>query len=88
MVVEQFERFHSDDKNVCSMCQVQLQTLYMGVELTPEEIDLLDRPRRVFSVNFPVRMDDGSTRMFLAHRGEHSRAIVTGKPVEPGGGLK
>jgi glutamate dehydrogenase/glutamate dehydrogenase (NAD(P)+) len=74
MVVEQFERFHHDDKNVCRMCQAQLRNLYLGVELTHEEMDLLDRPRRVFSVNFPVRMDDGSTQMFLAHRVQYNDA--------------
>ncbi len=35
---------------------------------------VMRQPRRELTVNFPVRMDDGSTRVFTGHRVQHSTA--------------
>ncbi|HXZ24439.1 MAG TPA: Glu/Leu/Phe/Val dehydrogenase dimerization domain-containing protein, partial [Methanomassiliicoccales archaeon] len=35
-------------------------------------IELLKKPRRELGVNFPVRMDDGSMRIFTGYRVQHS----------------
>ena len=46
------------------------------LKLTKELIDFIKMPRRSTIVNLPVRMDDGSFRMFTAYRVQHS--IVRG----------
>jgi len=42
----------------------------------PEHItNVLKRPMRVLTVNFPVKMDDGSVRVFEGYRSQHNDAI-------------
>src|SRR5687768_9131010 len=50
-----------------------LNTLPNGV------IDFMRYPRREFTVNFPVRRDDGSIEMFTGYRVHHSTAIGPSK---------
>ncbi|HET6514847.1 MAG TPA: Glu/Leu/Phe/Val dehydrogenase [Thermodesulfovibrionales bacterium] len=63
-----YERIHADDENLCKLCISELGGLYTDLGLSADELDLLDMPRRSFTVHFPVRMDSGKTRMFLGHR--------------------
>ena len=72
--MNRYERIHVDDENVCRHCMAQLRRVYKGLELSPEELELLERPRRTFIVSFPVRMDDGSTRMFTGYRVQYNDA--------------
>ncbi len=44
------------------------------VGLDPSMREVLRTPRRELTVNFPVRMDDGSVRVFTGHRVQHSTA--------------
>jgi glutamate dehydrogenase (NAD(P)+) len=37
-------------------------------------IEILTRPKREFSTNFPVKMDDGTTRVFNGYRVQHNSA--------------
>jgi len=41
----------------------------------PEAFDLLKLPMRVLTVRFPVRMDDGTVRVFTGYRVQHNDAI-------------
>ncbi|HIW32687.1 MAG TPA: Glu/Leu/Phe/Val dehydrogenase [Candidatus Paenibacillus intestinavium] len=42
----------------------------------PEHIaNVLKRPMRVLTVNFPIKMDDGSVRVFEGYRAQHNDAI-------------
>lgn len=52
----------------------ELSDIYMGLELKTEELDLLDMPRRSFTVHFPVQMDSGKTKMFVGHRVQYNDA--------------
>jgi len=52
----------------------RLEDLYDYLDLTREELDLLDMPRRSFTVHFPVHMDSGKTRMFVGHRVQYNDA--------------
>jgi glutamate dehydrogenase/leucine dehydrogenase len=50
--------------------------------LSPRTRDLIDffhAPKRTISVRFPVRMDDGSVRIFKGFRALHSRLLGPGK---------
>jgi glutamate dehydrogenase (NAD(P)+) len=44
------------------------------LKLDPSVRAVLRSPRREFTVNFPVRMDDGSIKVFTGHRVQHSTA--------------
>lgn len=42
------------------------------LKLDPGVIEMLKRPRRELTFNFPVRMDDGSLRVFTGYRVQHN----------------
>lgn len=53
--------------------QVDAAVALLGL---PDEITyILKHPKRVLSVSFPVRMDDGSIRVFEGYRSQHNDAI-------------
>ena len=54
--------------------QNQLRQVARLLELDEGMIDVLAAPRREFTVNFPVRMDDGRMRIFTGHRVQHNDA--------------
>lgn len=68
------ERIHFDSMNTCNMCMMELENVYETLVLSPEEIDLLDMPKRTFTVHFPVHMDSGETKMFIGHRVQYNDA--------------
>lgn len=68
------ERIHADDRILCKLCLDELGGIYMDLGLTADELDLLDMPRRSFTVHFPVRMDSGKTKMFVGHRIQYNDA--------------
>ena len=74
MVTKQHERLHKDDKNLCKLCMSELDNVYTGLDLSTEELDLLDMPRRSFTVHFPVQMESGNTKMFVGHRVQYNDA--------------
>ncbi len=68
------ERIHVDDTVLCKLCLSELGEIYSDLELAADELDLLDMPRRTFTVHFPVRMDSGRTKMFVGHRVQYNDA--------------
>src|SRR4051794_13376417 len=54
--------------------QSQLRTVAAMLDIAPDVVELLSYPKRELTVNFPVRMDDGSTRMFTGYRVHHNEA--------------
>jgi glutamate dehydrogenase (NAD(P)+) len=44
------------------------------LHMDPSMREVLRTPRREYTVNFPVKMDDGSVRVFTGHRVQHSTA--------------
>jgi glutamate dehydrogenase/leucine dehydrogenase len=62
------ERIHIDEKNLCSLCVTELESIYEDLALTDAELEILSVPRQVFTVHFPVRLASGETRMFVGHR--------------------
>lgn len=43
--------------------------------LSQEILELLKKPQRIFTVHFPVRMDDGTTKVFTGFRVHHCHAL-------------
>ena len=59
-----------------------LQTLQEASQLAdidPKVVELLSRPRRSMEFNFPMRMDDGETRIFTAYRVQWNDALGTSR---------
>jgi glutamate dehydrogenase/leucine dehydrogenase len=75
----QHERIHADDKILCQLSIRELGEIYSDLGLTSDELDLLDMPRRSFTVHFPARMDSGKTRMFVGHRVQYNDSRGPGK---------
>jgi len=68
------ERIHWDSASTCKLCQIEMDSIHERLDMKMEEIDILDTPRRSFSVHFPVRMDSGKTKMFIGHRVQYNDA--------------
>lgn len=68
------ERLHRDEKDLRSLAMTELRHIYADLGLTTEELDLLSKPRRSFTVSFPVKMTSGRTRMFTGFRVQHNDA--------------
>ncbi len=68
------DRLHRDEKDLRSLAMTELQTIYAGLGLTQEELDLLSVPRRSFTVSFPVKMATGRTQMFTGYRVQYNDA--------------
>jgi glutamate dehydrogenase (NAD(P)+) len=54
--------------------QSQLRSVAMMLDLDAGVTELLASPKRELTVRFPVRMDDGSTRVFTGYRVQHNEA--------------
>jgi glutamate dehydrogenase (NAD(P)+) len=54
--------------------QAQLRSVGSMLGLDRGLIEILAHPKRELIVNFPVRMDDGSTRVFTGYRIQHNEA--------------
>ncbi len=57
--------------------QVKAACEVLGAE--PAVFELLKQPLRVLEVNFPVKMDDGTVRMFQGFRSQHNDAVGPAK---------
>lgn len=53
--------------------QVEHAASYLGLE--DHVVEVLKKPKRVLSVSFPVKMDDGSVKVFEGFRSQHNDAI-------------
>ena len=72
--IKNHERLHADDRNLCKLAISELGDIYADLGLSTEEFDLLDTPRRVFTVHFPVRMDSGKIKMYVGYRVQYNDA--------------
>ena len=52
----------------------QLDIAARYLELDPGLHEILKHPQRELTVNFPVKMDNGSTRVFTGYRVQHNMA--------------
>jgi glutamate dehydrogenase (NAD(P)+) len=57
------------------MALSQLDNVAKLVRLNPDLHELLRHPKRELTVRFPVRMDDGTLRMFTGHRVQHNVSL-------------
>ena len=61
--------------NVFEMAQAQVKNACDKLGMEPQVYELLKEPRRVIEVNIPVKMDDGSIKVFKGYRSQHCDAV-------------
>ncbi|WP_090951344.1 Glu/Leu/Phe/Val family dehydrogenase [Parageobacillus thermantarcticus] len=64
-----------ENLNPYEIVKKQIETAAAKLGLEPHIIEILKRPMRVLSVSFPVKMDDGSIRVFEGYRSQHNDAL-------------
>lgn len=61
-------------ETLCEVCAIELDRVTEVERLSDRNLDLLQRPKREVNVNIPVRMDDGSIRVFPSFRIQYNTA--------------
>ena len=59
--------------------QLQVKHACDVLETDPAVYELLKQPQRIIEVNIPVRMDDGSLKIFKGYRASHNTAMGPSK---------
>jgi glutamate dehydrogenase (NAD(P)+) len=62
------------EESAFQTAQAQLRNVAATLGIESDLVELLASTKRELTVNFPVRMDDGSIRMFTGYRVHHSEA--------------
>jgi glutamate dehydrogenase len=73
VMIKNREELETINPYVTAQRQVEAAAKKLGIE--QHVIEILKRPMRVLTVNFPVKMDDGSIRVFEGYRSQHNDAI-------------
>ncbi|GAA3319273.1 hypothetical protein GCM10020331_025490 [Ectobacillus funiculus] len=68
--------------SVLESTQQVIHTALENMGYRQEVYELLKEPLRLLTVRIPVRMDDGSVRVFTGYRAQHNDAIG---PTKRGG---
>lgn len=63
-----------DDISAFEGIQREIDTIGKRLALSPKITEILKYPKRELIVNFPVEMDNGSTRIFTGYRVQHNMA--------------
>ncbi|MFD3270703.1 Glu/Leu/Phe/Val dehydrogenase [Paenibacillus dendritiformis] len=69
------QREQAEVLNPYEIVQKQIDAAAAKLQLPEHVTELLKKPKRVLSVSFPVRMDDGTVRIFDGYRSQHNDAI-------------
>lgn len=73
----------SENLNVFQIAQSQIKDACDRLQLKPAVYDILKQPLRVLEVAIPVKMDDGTVKVFQGYRSQHNDALGPAK-----GGLR
>lgn len=61
--------------NSYEIVQQQISVAAKELELDPGVVELLREPMRIFTCSIPVRMDDGSVKVFTGYRCQHNDVL-------------
>lgn len=64
-----------EELNSLDMVQKQLKTAIVKSNLKTDIYDILKEPLKVISVSIPIKMDNGSTRVFKGYRAQHNDVL-------------
>ncbi|RXZ79799.1 Glu/Leu/Phe/Val dehydrogenase [Paenibacillaceae bacterium] len=79
MSIELVQSQATETLNPYEIAQKQIESAASLLNLPRHLIEILKKPKRVLSVSFPVKMDDGSVQVFEGYRSQHSDAIGPNK---------
>ncbi|NLY44717.1 MAG: Glu/Leu/Phe/Val dehydrogenase, partial [Tissierella sp.] len=68
-----------ENLNPLESAQKQVEMACEELNLDPAVYELLKEPQRVIELSIPVKMDDGTTKIFKGYRSVHNDAIGPGK---------
>jgi glutamate dehydrogenase len=68
-----------ENLNPLESAQKQVKSACDALGLEPAVYELLKEPKRVIEISIPVKMDDGSMKVFKGYRAVHNDAIGPGK---------
>lgn len=74
MITDQ-EKGHHKRKNILESTQEVVHEALEKLGYPEEMYELLKEPLRMLTVRIPVRMDDGSTKIFTGYRAQHNDAV-------------
>ena len=66
---------HNENLNPFLMAQRQVKEACDRLGTEPAVYEILKQPQRVMEVSIPVKMDDGSVRVFTGYRSQHNNAV-------------
>ncbi|SER43372.1 Glu/Leu/Phe/Val family dehydrogenase [Salisediminibacterium halotolerans] len=66
---------HTEEKNVLESTQTIIKQALDKLGYQEEVFQLLKEPVRMMTVRIPVRMDDGSVKIFTGYRAQHNDAV-------------
>lgn len=70
---EQIKR--AGEVSAWDIAQAQMTSVGQRLGLDPDLLELMKRPQRELLVNFPVRMDDGTIRVFTGYRVQYNQVL-------------
>ncbi|QYY42756.1 Glu/Leu/Phe/Val family dehydrogenase [Aneurinibacillus thermoaerophilus] len=73
--VQQVQQTEREVLNPYQIVQTQIENAAAILGLERDIVEILKKPKRVLCVTFPVKMDDGSIRVFEGYRSQHNDAI-------------
>lgn len=65
--------------NPLESAQIQVKKACDALNLGPDVYELLKEPQRMIEISIPVKMDDGTLKVFKGYRAAHNTAIGPGK---------
>ncbi|WP_317851491.1 Glu/Leu/Phe/Val family dehydrogenase [Neobacillus bataviensis] len=73
--VQKQDGSHNDSLDLLSSTQSIIKMAVRKLGYSEEMYELLKEPLRILTVRIPVRMDDGSTKIFIGYRSQHNDAV-------------
>lgn len=64
-----------ENLNIYEIVQQQVNVAANALDLDPGVVELLREPMRLFTCSVPVRMDDGTVKVFTGYRCQHNDAL-------------
>lgn len=75
MPVPTITHVETESLNPYEIVQSQIDQAGNRLGIKEDVLNILKKPKRVLYVSFPVKMDDGSTRVFEGYRSQHNDAV-------------
>ena len=69
----------TDTLNPLESAQLQIKKACEKLNLNPAVYEILKEPQRVIEISIPVKMDDGSLKVFKGYRSAHNHALGPSK---------